>query len=168
MKRECLFVGALLAAAITPHGALAQEGAVRTAAISHLKVSVVLSLTSSGRWMLVENFTTDDPNGHSVWCIFGARDMKYILRDSSGKNIPASGRAEPDAAFNAYQAMSGVSNYSENFCKAMHVEFQQRRILLDTLYPGLSPGTYTLQLILAPKDSSERAALAPLTFRMPP
>jgi hypothetical protein len=167
MKRKSLVAGALLAASIVPHTAYAQEGAVRTATISHLKVSVVLSLTSSDRWMLVENFTTDDPKGHSVYCIFGARDMRYILRDSSGKVIPATGRASPDAAFVAYQSISGVSNYSEKFCTTMYgVEFQQRRILLDTLYPGLPHGSYTLQLILAPKDSTEQATLAPLTFRI--
>lgn len=51
-------------------------------------------------------------------------------------------------------------------CKAMKDNKAYRVVLLFDLYPELRPGTYTLQITLAPRGTSDKASLAPITIKI--
>jgi hypothetical protein len=159
-----------------PGLALGQEGGPRSASVPHLKVTVSVERTSGGQLMLVEEFTTDSPYQHSVICVSGIYDMQYLLRDSSGNVISKSQRAKEAAPiFGGGGTPSGPTRVGASPigpmrvgpsprpdpCRSIGANRQQRRVVLSELYPNLKHGTYTLQATLAPRDSHDRAVLAP-------
>ncbi len=115
--------------------------------------------------MLVEQFTTDSPYQHTVICISGIYDMKYVLRNSSGAVITKSPNAEGGPPFGGGGTPSGPtrvgSTATPDPCKTIGANTQQRRVLLYELYPHLPHGTYTLQITLAPRGTHDQATLSP-------
>jgi hypothetical protein len=150
---------------ITPEHASAQVDVIRTVSVPHVKVAVTIDRTSGGEQMLIENFTTDSPYKHSLICISGFHDMKYVLRDSKGTIIPVSSKGGFDRVAGNGDAAVLIGprgpTPTPDPCKTIGANSQQRRVLISDLYPHLAHGTYTLQVILAPRDSLEQATLAP-------
>jgi hypothetical protein len=164
VKHSVIFISAIIL--ITQQYGSAQADTVRTASLPHVDVAVTITRTSGGQPMLIENFTTDSPHKHSLCCISGFLDMKYVLRDSTSKIIPVSskggadrvaGNGDTGAAFSS----NGKPVTTPDPCKTIDSNAEQRRVLIPDLYPQLAHGTYTLQVILAPRDTAERAALSP-------
>ncbi|MGP8099148.1 MAG: hypothetical protein ACLQHL_00055 [Candidatus Cybelea sp.] len=126
-------------------------------------MEVSVERTSGDQLILAEEFTTDSPYQHSVICASGIYDMKYLLRDSSGKAISKSPKAGDAPVWGSGQNVVGRvdATPSADPCKTVGANRQRRVLLLSDLYPNLAHGTYTLRVTLAPRDSHERAALAP-------
>jgi hypothetical protein len=162
-----LFVPLVTAAVLGPP--LGQERATRSASLPHLSVKVSLARTSGGQLMLAEEFTTDSPYQHSVICASAIYDMEYLLRDSSGKAISKSVKARDMPVWSSGQNVVGPANAARtpDPCKTIGANREERVVALSDLYPHLAHGSYTLRVTLAPRDSHERAVLAPpLVIRM--
>lgn len=138
--------------------AAADESGVRKASLPHLTVSVSLDHASSGEPVLIEDFRTDSPYAHSVFCISGFSDMVYVLRDSNGAVIKQTGTGGMDVQSGGIGEPVGGS---WDPCKTVGADFQRRVVLLRYLYPQLAPGEYTLYVTLAPRGSPGRASLDP-------
>lgn len=131
--------------------------------VPHVHMHVWYMFNYEAEPMLIENFSTNDPRNHSVYCISGLRGVQYELRDAFGNVVPA--RAEPwKHASDLVNGEGGVVPGAPDPCKTVESDFDQRRVLLYYLYPGLPRGKYTLRLTLAPQRSNESATSAPLTI----
>jgi hypothetical protein len=128
----------------------------------------VLRATDQQDDVLLEQISTSDPENHSVYCFDGLRDLEYVLRDNSGEIIPLA-----DTWRNHVDFMSGYGQYNPKGpngpdpCKAIKAPETNPRVQLSWLYPSLKPGTYTLQVILAPHGTTGRAATPALTITIP-
>ena len=133
------------------------------ATVSPWTVKVTLTReTSPLDFRLVEYFTTTDAQHHTVVCASGFVDLQYILRDASGTVV--SGVKDPWTKHSDKDyPMSFSSNGSSNGCTVVKAAGATRVVYLSWLYPNLKPGVYTLQIMLAPRGSAERATLAPFT-----
>jgi hypothetical protein len=128
-----------------PLQARAQMGAWRAASVPHLSLRVRLDTDDAGLPKLTEYFSTDDPQNHSVACVSGFLDVSYVLRDRLDHVIAAGPHPAPNA------------------CTTLEQVDATRSVLISDLYPNLSPGIYTLQITLAPRNQLDRADLSPLT-----
>jgi len=167
--KSSLILLIMLVAVATPRLGLGQENVVRSASIPHLRVEVSIERTSAGQPMLVEQFTTDSPYQHTVICVSGIYDMKYVLRGSSGAVISKSESAGDAPPFGGGGTPIGPTRAgttpTPDPCKTTGANTQQRRVLLYELYPHLAHGTYTLQITLAPRGTHDQAVLSP-AFRI--
>jgi hypothetical protein len=146
--------------------ALAQEQ-VRAASLPYLTVRVALTHTPAGVPRLEETFSTNDPRNHNLYCISGFLDLKYVLRGSAGKEIPAS--KDPWTRGTDMQYSRGMSwnpkgPEGSDPCKAIKTDKAFRVVLLPVLYPNLPHGMYTLRVVLAPRGTGDRATSAPLAL----
>lgn len=158
-----LISSALLLMLGLTQGGLAQES-TRTLSVPHLSVHISLDYNAVSQPMLIESFSTDDPNYHSVYCMSGYLDLRYVLRDSSGKVVPMN--TEPwkirGAGDIPYGTQTGHVPGAADPCKTVKVARAYRRLLLHVLYPQIPHGTYSLQVILAPRDRIDRATSVPI------
>ena len=166
MKYPALFPisGLLFALAVSQPGS-AQETTIRTASLPYLTLKVTLFTDNEGKPALYELFSTNDPYKHSVFCMSGFDDVQYLLRDASGQLVAVNKAARKSGS----DIISGGGGYAvgaPNSCKGIFGERVLRRLALSWLYPQLSPGTYSLQIILAPRGTPNRATLTPLTIKI--
>jgi hypothetical protein len=167
--RVLFLIGALV---LTASGRLVasptNEPLIRGAALSTVAVKVTLTYTATHEAMLIADFSTKDPERHSVSCLSAFRDLTYILRDESGKVVPG----DPEAWKKHIEVAAGGGGYargaSPDSCSKIKVAINERRVLLSYLYPNLPRGTYTLQIGLAPRGSGKLAELAPITLSLGP
>lgn len=159
-------VGVILAV-LLPTSTVAQVQSV--ASLPYLTLKVTLTRTVSGIPRLVEEFFTSDEQHHNVFCISGFKDVQYVLRDQTGAIVPAI--KEPWKRGTDMQYSGGMSwnpkgpNGSDP-CKAIKDDKAYRIVLLSDLYSKLNPGTYSLQLTLAPRGTNDRASLPPMTVKI--
>jgi hypothetical protein len=156
LKRSWLFRSFLLLAAFcgpiagAAHGAYAQK-----ASVSDVRAKISVDHAAlSGSILIVAIFSSEAPDTANVDCLSGYRDLHYVLRDSSGRVISVN----PDA----WKTPDQVNSYGNAPCETVKSRQRESRVLLSSLYPGLSPGTYTLQITLAPRGRSGRAAFRPI------
>jgi|GEM_PF-5145824 len=142
-----------------------QNAPTRTLSVPNLTVQISLVNNYAGQPMLIEDFSTDDPNGDSVLCVAGHLDLEYVLHDSSGDVVPIN--RDASKMHSDIPPMGGGGGNvpgAPDPCKTIRIAKTERRLLLTDLYPGLPHGTYTLQITLAPRGSSDRAEAAPITL----
>lgn len=156
---------ALLVAA-SGASALAQEQ-VGIASLPYMTVKVTLTHTADGVPRLEEAFSTNDSRNHNVFCISGFLDLKYVLKDAAGKEIPPS--KDPWTRGTDMQYSGGMSwnpkgPEGPDPCKAIRADKAFRVVLLPVLYPNLPHGMYTLRVVLAPRGTGDRATSAPLAI----
>jgi hypothetical protein len=168
MKTVLILALALLATATSGTSVSAKE-VVESASLPYLTLKVTLTRTVDGTPRLDEEFSTSDPANHNVFCISGFFDVEYLLKDASGRIMPAT--KDPWRRGTDMQYVSGMSwnpkgPSGPDPCKAIKADKAFRFILLSYYYPSLRPGTYTLQITLAPRGRSDRATLAPLAIKI--
>jgi hypothetical protein len=131
-------------------------------------MTVQISLVyNAGVPMLMEAFSTDDPNDHSVLCVEGHLDLHYVLRNSLGAVVPINtDESKMHSDLPPAGGSEGVVPGAPDPCKTLKVAKAERWLLLSDLYPGLPHGTYTLQITLAPRGSASRATAAPITLNI--
>jgi hypothetical protein len=164
MKRRAILLAFLFVLA-APQRCLAQESVTRTASVPHLKVTASIERTGTGELMIAELFETDSPLAHTVICVSGLRDVKYILRNASGRIVPM---ANTENVYDGPPTGSGgvpigprEPTPTPDPCKTIWDNVAQRKFIFSQLYPNLAHGTYTLRLILAPRGTVDQAALSP-------
>lgn len=165
LRRVCsdvILLGLLLLAALgSPPPAQQQSLDV---AVPGLSLHASLTHNAENEPMLIEDFSTDDPANQSVYCISGFFDVRYALRDASGEIVPENKTPWKLGSDVPYCFECGYIPGAPDPCKTVKTSQNQRRVLLFTLFPGLPRGKYTLQLVLAPRGSSERATSGPIVI----
>jgi hypothetical protein len=152
----------ILALLAFPQAVLAQQ-ITRTASVPNLTLQVTVLHDYQGAPILDELFTTNDPYKHGVYCLSGFYDARYTLRDSSGRIIPVN--PEPwKFGSDIISGGGGIVPGAGDPCKTVKAPRDERRFPLSYLYPKLTRGTYTPEVILAPQGQSDRATLAPITL----
>ena len=164
MRRKVLSHVGVIVAVLLPTGAVAQVQSV--ASLPYLTLKVTLTHTVSGIPRLVEEFSTSDEQHHNVFCISGFRDVQYVLRDQAGAIVPAI--KEPWKRGTDMQYFGDVTTgpHGSDPCKTLKDDKAYRIVLLSDLYSKLSPGTYSLQITLAPRGTTDRANLPPMTVKI--
>jgi hypothetical protein len=166
MKALTLFtLCAALLVGSTSYIARAQQTAVsKTVSVPNLTVSIAAHYTAYvNRPVLFEEFSTNDPQNHSLYCVSGYLDVHYILRDSSGKVVPINKEPWKMGSDIPYGTETGFVPGAPDACKTVKTARAERRVLLTDLYPGLRHGSYSLQITLAPRGRSDHATSAPMT-----
>jgi hypothetical protein len=166
--RTIFVVGGLVLALSGPGITLAaDEPSARDAALSTIAVKVFLIYNYANQAMIIADFSTNDPNKHSVYCASAFRDLHYTLRDASGRTV----RGDPDAWRKHTELISGGQGSmpgAPDPCKTVKAAISERRVLLSDLYPHLAKGTYSLQVVLAPRGIAASAAMAPIKITLGP
>jgi hypothetical protein len=152
----------------TAHSAWAQQSSEsqNTVSISFLTATYQLDYLPVGSQpVLLVTFSTNDPEHHSVYCVNAYRDLKYVLRNAAGKVMPVN----VDAWKTNVDRISGGGGYvpgAPNPCSTVKASVHQSRVLMRALYPDVPHGSYTLQVILAPRGGkTAEAAFAPISIR---
>jgi hypothetical protein len=153
----------------TTNNALAQVSGPVTASVIPYSIKVtILRATDPIDDVLYETVSTSDPKNHSVYCFDGLRDLEYVLHDSNGEIIPLTSTWKDHLDF-----MSSFSPYNPKGpngpdpCRAIKASETHPKVRLSWLYPSLQPGSYTLQVILAPRGTAGRATTPALTIMIP-
>jgi hypothetical protein len=164
MKRLALSWALGILVATLHLGVARAQASSATATVSSWAVKATLTReTNPSDFRLLEYFSTTDPQHQSVVCASGFVDVEYILRDASGHVVE--GAKDPWKAHSDRDyPMSFSSKGPSNGCTTVGVAGAARVVYVSWLYPNLKPGTYTLEIILAPRGIAGRAALAPFTI----
>jgi hypothetical protein len=163
MKTPLTLVPLTLLLALGAYVPGAAQNTTRTLSIPGLTVQVSLTRNYAGEPMLIEDFSTNDPKRHSVYCTSGLLDLQYVLRDASGRIV------KQDTSEMGSDIVAGDGGYvrgAPDPCKTVQSSRSQRRVLLSDFYPNLPHGTYQLQITLAPRGQSERTQAAPVTINI--
>jgi len=165
MNKLCFYLLGVIIAALPP-SVPAQERAVRTVALPYLKVEITLvPVSNPPDFVLRERFSTNDPKNHNVFCISGLRDVRYNLRDSSGKTVSLATNAFDHADVRSGGGMWNPEGpLGPDPCKAIKDDQAYRSVVFSWLYPNLKPGRYSLQIVLAPRGNPDRATTAPFSI----
>lgn len=105
-------------------------------------------------------FTTDNRDKEKVNCLNAYRDVQYVLRNSQGKVMPQDAEAwkkMPDTV------TSQGMGYD---CHVLPWTVKNSRAFLNIIYPTVPHGTYSLQIILAPRGSAARAVFSPIAVTL--
>lgn len=136
-----------------------QGGQTQAASVSDVRVTISLSrAVMHNALMIIATFTTDTPDSADVYCLSGYRDLQYVLRNAAGNVIPVN----PDA----WKFPDQVNYWGAGPCEAVKIPRKESRVLIPELYPNLSPGTYTLQVTLAPRGRAGRAPFRPIQIEV--
>jgi hypothetical protein len=149
---------------LTPQSGQAQNGAWLSASIPYITLRVQVSYNYAGVPKIVEEFSTNDPDNHSVFCLSSFFDVKYELRNASNKVIALDSKPWEHGT-DIIQGGGGNVAGAPDACRTVKASRVTRAVLLSYFYPSLPLGTYTLQITLAPRGRSDRAAVAPFTIR---
>ena len=145
----------LLAALCVPLAGTAQGIPAQSASVSDVRAKISIDHESThGGVVIVVTFTSDTPETAHLKCLSGYLDLQYVLRDAAGKVIPI----DPDA----WKTPDQTNYYNNGPCSLSPLRRHGSRVLLSALYPGLAPGTYTLQIALAPRGRAGRAIFQPI------
>ena len=98
-----------------------------------------------------------------IACLSSHRDLRYELRDSSGKVVPINEQALKPYGESTWAGPVYVKGKGKDVPCADQ-EWQQTKLvtILAPLYPDLAPGTYTLQITFAPRGHTHQARFAPI------
>lgn len=127
----------------------------------HLTLAVEMTTNAAGVPVVHERFSTLDAWHHSVLCASGFFDIRYVLRDAKGAIVPADSQPWKRGSDYVAGPVVRVAQGSQ-LCKHSVVPIVNREVLLTDYYPNLKRGSYTLYLILAPRNTSYRAKLPPI------
>ncbi len=95
----------------------------------------------------------------------GFYDVKYVLRNRSGKIVPTDNQPWKRGS-DMIEGGGGYVQGAPDPCKTSRVGSVTRAVLLSDYYPNLKHGTYTLLMTLAPRNTTARANLAPITIKL--
>ena len=125
----------------------AQQTAVsQIVSVPNLAVQISLAYTAYvNKPVLFEEFSTNDPQNHSLYCVSGYLDVHYVLRDSSGKVVPIDKEPWKMGSDIPYGTETGFVPGAPDACKTVKTARAERRVLLSDLYPGLRHGSYSLR-----------------------
>jgi hypothetical protein len=168
-NRQLTLALSLFALLLTPSNAMAQFSAPVSASAPPYSVRVtVLRATDPIYDVLYEAISTSDPQNHSVYCLDGLLDLEYVLRDSSGKIVPLADtwRDHVDFMMNSPPYNPKGPNGPDP-CKGIRIAETHAKVWFSWLYPSLKRGTYTLQVILAPRGTTDHAITPPFTISIP-
>jgi hypothetical protein len=132
----------------------------QSASLPYLNAQVAIEYTPSRKAIAEFTFSTNDRAKENVNCLNAYRDIKYILRSTSGAIIKADSNAwtkRPDTM---------TEQYSEHPCEQLPWRSKDSRAFLETLFPGAPHGQYTLYMTLAPRGRSQTAGFHPVTITL--
>ena len=166
MKQNAQLTTIALLTALMALGTGSGDETLHAASTSFLTATFQLDYLPVGSQpVLLVTFSTNDPEHHSVYCVNAYRDLRYVLRDASGKVMPVNA----DAWKTNVDPIYGGGGYvpgAPDPCKTVKAPVHQSRVLLRALYPNVPHGTYTLQVMLAPRGGkTAESAFAPISVR---
>lgn len=161
MKYPALFLlSASLLVLSAPEGRAAEQLTTQSLTLPNLSAQISFVRTAEGQPMIIARFTTKDSDKNNVYCLSAYRDLQYVLRDSSGNVIPVNADAWKTN-------LDAVTEHDlQPRCEGVKAERKESRALLLALYPGLAHGAYSLQITLAPRGRTDRAAFAPIKIEV--
>lgn len=160
LKILVAFLGATTCVAIAAPTGLFKQ----TVSVSGTSANVDIAPTAQGTGYIVTAVFRTSGGAVRAACLSAYRDLIYVLHDSTGHIVPINQNAvnnPPGSESHDYFSVStrrspGVS------CEKSADRQAVRLARLDALYPHVGPGTYILQIYLAPRGLTQRAAFTPI------
>lgn len=162
----CMLLSLLSVAGV---GATAQElrQTVSAAGIS-AQVRVGPDFQHGGHRVDVTFHQSSSTTSVHMACLSAYRDFTYRLQDAFGHTIPINQSAMAHPPFG--ESSEAISEFAlpkgrpMPSCADFDGNTVDRIAFLSAIYPDLPPGQYTLHMAFTPRDTSQSAPLAPITF----
>ena len=142
-------------------------------------ITAIVRVTADNAWGNYDVYgmwSQPSASHYAIGCLDVYRSLKYELRDSGGHLMPINQKklrqGEPLTASehvpNTYKADCSAYPPHESVMLLTDLKDPAHRRAFPSLYPGLRPGKYALQLTFAPVAISEKALFKPVSLIIPP
>lgn len=141
-------------------------------------VTAIVRVTADKAWGNYDVYgmwSQPSASHYAIGCLNVYRSLKYDLRDSAGHLMPINQKklrqGEPITvgghSADVYRTDCSPFPPHESVMLLTDLNYPGHRKAFPSLYQGLRPGTYTLQLTFAPQGLSQEATFKPVSITIP-
>lgn len=137
----------------------------QTVHLGDLTATIIVTQTFDSVLVTSQWWSTPKSTFH-ITCLSAYRDLRYELRDTGGHIIPINQATieHPPKHYEGF--LNHVNGQPPPPCTAQVGHRMQTSAAVGEFYPGLPWGTYTLQITVAPRGTTQQAAIAPVQFTL--